>query len=462
MQNKYLLNIITYLLLSTQLFAQEWATTFPTDSVFAGGGMAIGFEVTPAADGGYIVAGEIDFPTGAIRHNLRLAKTDALGNIEWDTIYEVGNIILQEVKLLWEQSDGNILIGGNLNGAPFLSQHTSEGEILWQKQYPSDTSRFVHDGVVDSNGDVLLVGWASISPTEPAQLYCAKMNPNGDLLWEKFQAFSGATIANGVDATADDGYILVGKIDDVLHLFKLHADGDFQWNKGYNFSTNDEGFTIKQTLDQGYIVGGTSVGIANSVPLIFKTDALGDEAWTKMFGDSLMDKINDIALTSDGGYGVVGSMFSFWSFGNFDGYIAKLDGVGEIEWAQNFASANKTLAAIQNTTDGGFIVVGVSSEGMLLEKIGGVITTSEEVRENIVINIFPNPSSHLVNFKIEDSKNLTKHLQIFNLAGKRVAEGIFVADTFLFDANKQPAGIYFFQIKNGDVLLKTGKLTIVR
>lgn len=459
MKTKLLLSCLAYLLFSNQILAQGWETTFPPDSIFLGGGFTMGFKIEPSIDGGYIVAGEVDFPTGAIRHNMRLAKTDAFGNIEWDTTYGAGNIVNHEVKLLYEQPDGKILVGGNLNGSPFLNQYNSLGEILWEKQFTSDTSRFIHQGIIDLNGDIVLTGWANLSFSVPSQLYLAKINQDGDLLWEQYQEFSTPALANGIDATQDGGYIIVGRLDNSLNIFKFDTSGSFQWNKGYNFSNSDEGYAIKNTPDNGYIIGGTSIGISSFLPLIFKTDSLGNGEWTKILGDGLMDKINDIVLTPDGGYGVVGSLFFFWSLGS-DGYVAKLDDIGEIEWSQNLASSNKTIAAIRNTPDGGLIITGGSFEGMILKKIGGTATSVNNLNNNFALNVFPNPSNHYVTFEIEDQTNSTKHLHIYNSIGKKIKEGIFENNTFIFNGGKHPTGIYFFQIKSENRLLKTGKIII--
>ena len=461
MKTKLLLSCIAYLLFSNQIFAQGWETTFPPDSIFLGGGFTMGFKVESSLDGGYIVAGEVDFPTGAIRHNMRLAKTDAFGNIEWDTTYGAGNIINQEVKLLYEQPDGKILVGGNLNGAPFLNQYNSSGEILWEKQFLSDTSRFIYEGIVDLNGDIVLTGWTNLSFSVPSQLYLAKLSQNGDLLWEKYQEFSAPAIANGIDATQDGGYIIVGRLDNNLNIFKFDSDGNFQWDQGYTFSNSDEGFTIKNTPDNGYIIGGTSLGISNFLPLVFKTDSLGNGEWTKILGNGLVDKINDIILTPDGGYGVVGSLFFFWSLGS-DGYVAKLDNIGEIEWSQNFAASDKSIAAIRNTPDGGLVITGGSFDGMLLKKIGGTVTSTNELDYNFNLNIFPNPSNDYVTFKIDNFKTSTKYLHIFNSVGKKIEEGIFKNNTFIFNGGRYPAGVYFFQIKNENRLLESGKIIISR
>ena len=45
--------------------------------------MSRGLDVNQTTDGGYILVDEVDYPTDAIRHYMKIIKTDSSGNLEW-------------------------------------------------------------------------------------------------------------------------------------------------------------------------------------------------------------------------------------------------------------------------------------------------------------------------------------------------------------------------------------------
>ena len=65
----------------------------------------------------------------------------------------------------------------------------------------------------------------------------------------------------------------------------------------------------------GFIIGGYTYGGSHEVFLV-KTDALGNVAWFKAYGGTQDDEGKQVQQTSDGGYIVVGSTFSFGTMGH--------------------------------------------------------------------------------------------------------------------------------------------------
>ena len=98
--------------------------------------------------------------------------------------------------------------------------------------------------------------------------------------------------------------------------------------------------------------------------------------WQNTIGGNQIDRITNINKTNDGGYIISGYSNSVISrdkteqfFGTFDFWIIKLDNTGSINW-QNTIKAdginNNTL--IEETNDGGYIVVGTSSSNIAGDK----------------------------------------------------------------------------------------------
>lgn len=83
--------------------------------------------------------------------------------------------------------------------------------------------------------------------------------------------------------------------------------------------------------------------------------------WAKSYGENGEDTANSIQQTSDGGYIVAGITSSFGA-GSSDMWILKLASDGSIEWQKTYGGDSLDEAQfVQQTTDGGYIVAGTTS-----------------------------------------------------------------------------------------------------
>ncbi len=109
---------------------------------------------------------------------------------------------------------------------------------------------------------------------------------------------------------------------------------------------------------------------------IVKTDALGNIQWQKTIGGSEEDYLQSIQQTSDGGYilgGVSNSNISGDktenSIGGYDYWIVKTDASGNIQWQNTIGGNNhEEFWSIQQTSDGGYILGGTSNSDISGDK----------------------------------------------------------------------------------------------
>jgi hypothetical protein len=100
--------------------------------------------------------------------------------------------------------------------------------------------------------------------------------------------------------------------------------------------------------------------------IITKMDDLGNIEWLKHYGGSGDDSVSDIQETPDGGFVVVGRSESndgdlTSNQGNLDYWIFKVDANGLVEWSVSYGGSNDDSArAVCVTSDQGFIIVGDS------------------------------------------------------------------------------------------------------
>ena len=114
--------------------------------------------------------------------------------------------------------------------------------------------------------------------------------------------------------TSDGGYIFAGHTESYSSreydywLVKVDENGNGEWNKTFGGADYEEAYSVQQTSDDGYIIAGKtkSFGEGGDDFWLVKTDEEGNREWSKTLGDFREDVANSVQQTSDGGYIVVG------------------------------------------------------------------------------------------------------------------------------------------------------------
>ena len=142
----------------------------------------------------------------------------------------------------------------------------------------------------------------------------------------------------------------------------LSVDQSKSFVKFYGGIRDQEGVDIKQTPDGGYILLGstTSFGNGGSDIYLVKVDRFGNEIWSNTYGGPNDDKGKSIQLTGDGGFAILGDFQN--SENSTDMYFLKVSGSGDIvfehTYGNNTLNSNEYGNEVQITVDGGFILVG--------------------------------------------------------------------------------------------------------
>jgi hypothetical protein len=163
---------------------------------------------------------------------------------------------------------------------------------------------------------------------------------------------------------------------------QAQTSAGIQWERTFGGSEKDFASQVKPTSDGGYVVGGYSYSGASGTKTsaayglgdywIVKLDASGNKQWDRSFGGTNFDGITALQQTSDGGYVLGGISFSDASgnkvsahYGAGDYWVVKLDGNGNKLWDNSFGgTSNEVLHSVRQTSDGGFILGGISFSGI--------------------------------------------------------------------------------------------------
>ena len=333
------------IVITTSLYSQniEWETNL------GGSGNDSAYSTQQTTDGGYIIAGRSQSSDGDVGGNngnsdFWIVKLDDTGNLTWET---------------------------NLGG--------SDDDFAWDVQQTTDEGYIVVGWSQSSDGDVggNNGGW---------DFWIVKLDAVGTLVWETNLGGSDDDLALSVQQTSDGGYIVAGVSSSIdgdvgenngnkdYWIVKLDNTGNLSWETNLGGTLDEEALSIQQTADGGYIVSGGSTSNNGDVGgnngswdfWIVKLDSTGNLSWETNLGGSSLDWAFSIKPTTDGDYIVVGSSQSTdgdvgGNNGEWDFWIIKLNAIGSLIWETNLGgSANDRAFSIQQTTDGGYIITGLS------------------------------------------------------------------------------------------------------
>ncbi len=193
-----------------------------------------------------------------------------------------------------------------------------------------------------------------------------RQQPATIITWEKTYGGSSFEQAYAVEQTTDNGYIVAGQTSSFsaggydYYILKLDKLGNKEWEDNFGGTDAELPRDIHQTTDGGYIVAGRSSSFQEGYSdfYIIKLDSDGTKAWEKVYGGDTWEDPHSIQQTSDGGYIVAGLTDSIGA-GEDDVYVMKLDSSGNQEWEETYGGTDDDAAmSIVQTSDGGYIVAG--------------------------------------------------------------------------------------------------------
>ncbi len=311
--------------------------------------------------------------------------------------------------------DGGYIVGGSSDGDVVVNKNevSYKKEIIWEHSYGGTGFDAAQSMQKTKDGGYIIGGFTDSSDGDVGKNtnntknhyrgeynhWLIRLDESGNLLWETKLGNADEQVIS-VRQTLDEGYIMAGTSSGFGNemgsnnremdywIVKLDTLGKFVWDINLGGSGHEKARSIRQTSDGGYIIAGgssSSDGDVNSNNggmdyWIVKLDGNGKLMWETSLGGTKYDIATSVEQTKDGGYIVGGSSNSpdgdvGLNLGGSDYWIVKLDAFGTLEWHEIYGgSKNENVYEIQQTKDGGYIVVGSSesSDGFGLENKGGI------------------------------------------------------------------------------------------
>lgn len=346
----------------------------------AGGSGGVGGEGGQGGQGGQPPCPP-DSEPGCLLWSARLgdASTDGIRDLVVDG---QGNVIVLGLFAGGLDCGGESFVSGGAGHNLFVAKLDPQGEIQWCRHYPSAAAQDSYGGVaVDGNGNIVIAGHVSgsidfgdgVMTATGADVFVAKLDPAGNLLWAELFGAAGDQISRGVAVDADGNVVVVGYFQGVLDfgvggelpnngsadvfLAKLNSSGSPMWARSFGGTEADFGGSVAVDGSKNIAIAGNAEGPlelggaglshqGSKDVFVAKYDSEGEHLWSHTFGGPQRDDGQDIAIDTNNGVvvvsrieGVVTILDDTIAAPNWNGMVARFDASGAYLTAKVFECA---------------------------------------------------------------------------------------------------------------------------
>ena len=463
--------------------------------------------ITVDNDGNVYVTGETI--VAGYKSDYATVKFKDSGEQEWVAYYDGPGNSKDMSMAISIDSWGNVYVTGFSMGAGWFSnsdyatiKYNSAGEQQWVARYDGPAHLFdtPMDIDVDSNGNIYVTGasygsgsmWGFDKSNDFATI---KYDSEGEQIWvaRYNSSTKGNDLAVAMDIDNDDNVYVTGissgltMKSDIITI-KYNIDGDEQWIARFNSPENMQDNVADIAVDDIgniFVTGTVNAELfnPNSDIITIKYDNSGKEEWSSRYDGpaNLWDTANALSIDTHGNVYVTGQSNS--TNENSDFVTMKYNSIGTKMWDIRYSSVDSSDDGSRDVVvdkEGNVFIAGTSE----MDNNGGKQTTIKYVQQGSAFppikklklleqsilfkhgGNYPNPFNAVTNIRYEIFSTSYVNINIFNSLGQEVAvlidqelsSGVYNTK---WDASQMKSGVYFCQLRVGNIL-QTKKLLLIK
>jgi len=432
------------------------------------------YDICQSTDGNFYLAGS------SYLGGIYVLKINQYGDTIW-TRAEIGGI----AYAVTASGDGGCVLTGLRSNKSFTVKYSASGVIVWNKEY-SGTQMYNQDIVATIDGYVICgTDWATYFDG-----YYAKVDLQGNLVWEKYYPSDDSRSFNSVINSGDDGYVFTGKIDTTGYpsqatIMKTDNNGNILWEKRYLMNgIGAVGIEI-QKISQGFLIGGRTGDSTYTIEraFILRVDNNGNFINQKVFISNEDEYFQHISVATENRY--VMSIFRYGSGWTIYGKILVIDSIGNIIREKYLNDSNQIvlnsslclpngdilfagMSEFDNITHEDVFAARTDSNLNVPPPIGIQNTNSGIIKSFKLLNNYPNPfnSTTTIQFEIAKPSNIT--IKIFDINGRLVTK--LLCNSYVsagnykikWEAINLPSGLYFITLETEEGFKDAMKIILVK
>lgn len=335
---------------------------------------------------------------------------------EWQWVGSAGGQYQDGGEIVDVDPDGNIVICGKFIGTVwfdttsivshgdqdiFIAKYDSSGTFLWAQGAGGPNTDESVSVAFDQQGNVVFTGYfkqsavfgtTTITGNNDLEFFVAKYGPDGTFQWVKKATGPGNDRGKGIDTDTKGNVLVTGSYrdtcffgtttlispgDDNVFLAKyspigtllwvVDGGGPFQaWTSTVSTDANDNAYITGSFKNSAQFGTHTVTSYGGNDVLLAKADSSGNWLWAVNAGGTMDDYGNGMEVDVFGNIAVTGSFFDtvvfapapyIVSYGSKDGFIAYYDANGNGLWANAMGGAQSDKGIACSTDKDGYVYV---------------------------------------------------------------------------------------------------------
>ena len=197
--------------------------------------------------------------------DIYLYETDELGDMRG--LFCIATKEEESLNDMVCTQDGFVITGmsdnfGDDDGDLYLAKLDTHGKIVWQIAF-GGTDEERGNAVVETSDGYVAVGSTESFGLNYKDIYVVKTDKKGRFLWQRRYGGSRDDEAFGAIALKDGSVVITGRSESFsrrkgfeLYLAKIDRDGRLLWERTYGGEDDDAGYSLVQADDGGLVVVG--------------------------------------------------------------------------------------------------------------------------------------------------------------------------------------------------------------